>query len=197
MIEKHFKVGEYLEAGDTRQLLKLLAGPPPELAILDLDESRENEMDLISLTRQSAPDFPILGTSEYSDLDRIEAAVTAGVKGFVCKAQSHESFIHAVQLLLQGDRYLSREYLAKTKADLLPPLSYSPHHPLHFLSSREAQVFQLIGIKMTCSQIAEYLGLSPKTIETYRENLKLKLGLTSGTELTRTAMDWVEQGHLQ
>ena len=62
--------------------------------------------------------------------------------------------------------------------------------PIDLLSDRELEVFGLIGQGMGPSQIAEQLHLSVKTIETHREKIKKKLSLSSGSELTRQAMQW-------
>ncbi len=59
------------------------------------------------------------------------------------------------------------------------------------LSDRELEVFEQIGLGETTRQIAEKLNLSPKTVETYRENIKHKLNLDNATELIRNAIQWV------
>ena len=56
------------------------------------------------------------------------------------------------------------------------------------LSDRELEVFELIGSGSTTRQIAERMHLSPKTIETYRDRIKTKLGLANTTELMRHAV---------
>jgi DNA-binding NarL/FixJ family response regulator len=67
--------------------------------------------------------------------------------------------------------------------------------PIETLSNRELEVFEMIGKGLATKQIAARLGLSPKTIETYREHIKQKLSLANSTELTRSAVQWVlEQG---
>ena len=65
--------------------------------------------------------------------------------------------------------------------------------PLEALSDRELEVFQALGNGSSTAQIATQLGLSVKTIETYREHLKRKLGLRSGQELLRYAIEWAVQ----
>ena len=67
--------------------------------------------------------------------------------------------------------------------------------PIETLSNRELEVFEMIGKGLATKQIAARLGLSPKTIETYREHIKQKMKLSNATELTRNAVQWVlEQG---
>jgi DNA-binding NarL/FixJ family response regulator len=68
------------------------------------------------------------------------------------------------------------------------------NNPLQRLSDRELQVFQLLGAGLKTRQIAEELHLSVKTIETYREYIKSKLGLQDAPELIRAATVWVREG---
>jgi DNA-binding NarL/FixJ family response regulator len=64
------------------------------------------------------------------------------------------------------------------------------------LSDREMHIFQLIGSELGTKKIAHALNLSVKTIETHRENIKRKLGLRSGAELTEQATAWVTENLL-
>jgi len=59
------------------------------------------------------------------------------------------------------------------------------------LTEREREVFELIGQGLSSRQIAVKLDVSPKTVETHREHIKEKLELTTSTELTRYAVQWV------
>ncbi len=69
----------------------------------------------------------------------------------------------------------------------LQPSLAAPKLPL---SPRECEVFDLIASGLPTASIARRLGLSPKTVETYRANIKTKLGLSSGTALTEAALLW-------
>jgi DNA-binding NarL/FixJ family response regulator len=62
------------------------------------------------------------------------------------------------------------------------------------LTDRELHVLQLLGIGTSTRKIAGQMHLSIKTVETYREHLKQKLGLSNSTELVHYATHWVEQG---
>jgi DNA-binding NarL/FixJ family response regulator len=61
------------------------------------------------------------------------------------------------------------------------------------LSGRELEVFTLIGGGLTSAQVAERMGITTSTVETYRERLKEKLELTTGAELARAAFLWVQR----
>jgi DNA-binding NarL/FixJ family response regulator len=66
--------------------------------------------------------------------------------------------------------------------------------PVETLSNRELEVFEMIGGGLTTRSIAARLNLSPRTIDTYRERLKIKLALASSAELHYRAMQWTLKG---
>jgi DNA-binding CsgD family transcriptional regulator len=68
---------------------------------------------------------------------------------------------------------------------------------LEGLSNREFQVIRLIGSGQSTREVAESLGISVKTVETYINHLKEKLGIHSGVALTHKAIQWMERGVLQ
>jgi DNA-binding NarL/FixJ family response regulator len=63
------------------------------------------------------------------------------------------------------------------------------------LTDRELHVFGLIGAGLGTSRIAKELGISPKTVETYHEHIKLKLGYTGADALHQGAREWFELIH--
>ena len=65
------------------------------------------------------------------------------------------------------------------------------------LSPRELRILNLIGLGMPNKQIAVELNLSVKTVESHRERIKYKLGLSSGAELNQYARDWMRTRGLQ
>jgi DNA-binding NarL/FixJ family response regulator len=127
------------------------------------------------------------GDSIYADL-----ALAAGASGYVCKHASSDELKAAVQAVLRGEVYVSPDasgHRPDRKAAGSGVLGGGEKR----LSSRELQIFTLIGEGHPTPQIAEELGLAVSTVETYRERLKAKLGLSSGSELTRHAILWTLQ----
>ena len=64
--------------------------------------------------------------------------------------------------------------------------------PVDSLSDRELEVFRLIGEGLRTRDVAERLHLSVKTVESYREHIKIKLHLDNAAKLTRAAVEWVQ-----
>src|SRR5207253_1882854 len=124
-----------------------------------------------------------------------ERALRAGALGYVNKGEPPNVFIAALQRVNSGQIYLSERMTNRMLDQVLTDKAEQIRSPLESLSNRELEVFEMIGKGLATKQIAAKLGLSPKTIETYREHIKQKLNLSNSTELTRNAVQWVlEQG---
>jgi DNA-binding NarL/FixJ family response regulator len=120
-----------------------------------------------------------------------ERVLSVGALGYINKQEAPSNIIRAIQTVLSGKVYVSDEMTARLLGGLAGGKLEAKQSPLQRLSNRELEVFELIGRGMTTGKIAEHLQLSIKTIETHRENIKKKLGLASGPELTRRAMHWL------
>lgn len=103
--------------------------------------------------------------------------------------------LQAVETVLNGGTHLSRALqgqLFQSEKDGVK----APADQLRRLYNRELQVLQLIGRGRTTKEIASELELSPKTVESYRESLKKKLGIPDGLTLVRLATIWEHEGRL-
>ena len=115
----------------------------------------------------------------------------AGASGYLNKQASREKVIEAVRTVLAGERYLSHETTDRLVGQALgggkpPQTSF-----VEGLSDRELEVFKLIGSGLTTGAIAERLHLSTHTIDSHRENIKIKLDLHDAAELAQHAVQWV------
>lgn len=116
--------------------------------------------------------------------------IRAGADGFLSKTASVDDLYAAITSIKNGkpafrvEAYQRVLSLARGERDL-------HQDPIETLSDRELQVFQMLGEGKKTGTIAASLNLSPKTIETYRENIKTKLGLADGTALMHAAVTWV------
>mgnify|MGYP002637407839 CR=1 FL=1 len=179
------------EAASVSEAMEKFAQCTPDLVIVDLSLPDGNGLDLIKRLRAKNTDILILVSSMYSENLYAERCLRAGAKGYINKQEASEQVIFAIRQVLKGEIYISNEM-----TDTLlqrPPNNYldSALSSVEHLSDRELEVFELIGRGVATSEIAEKLHLSIKTIESHRANMKLKLGLTSGSELMISAVHWV------
>ena len=107
------------------------------------------------------------------------------------KDQVADNIVEAIRRVLRGDIYVS-EGVRQRILRGVRGIKDKNKPSVDRLSDRELEVFRLLGEGLGTRQIVEQLNLSIKTIETYRAHIKEKLNLSSGTELVRYAVQWVE-----
>ena len=103
------------------------------------------------------------------------------------KQEATERVVMAIHRVLRGDVYVSAK-IAGACCTASWAGARPSESPLEQLTNRELQTLQMLGKGLSTKQIAAQLNLSVKTVETYRENLKRKLNLDSGSELIRYAI---------
>jgi DNA-binding NarL/FixJ family response regulator len=183
------------EAGSVAEALKIMESCSPHLAVVDISLGAESGIELIQAIRERWPAVKVLVSSMHDETLFAERALRAGALGFVNKGEPPAVFIAALQRVSSGQIYLSERMTNRMLDQVLTDKLEANRSPIETLSNRELEVFEMIGKGMSTKQIAARLGLSPKTIETYREHIKQKLNLANATELTRNAVQWVlEQG---
>jgi len=183
------------EASDKAEGLQKVEELTPDLVVVDISLGDGSGIELIKEIKSRWPNTKMLVSSMHDESLFAERAIRAGALGFVNKGESSETFVEALRKVKDGNIFLS----SRMTDYVLNQFVNSPEEPrksrIDSLSDREIEVFELIGRGMITKQIAAKLELSPKTVETYREHIKMKLNLANGTELTRHAVQWVlEQG---
>lgn len=160
-----------------------------DFVLLDIGLKQGSGLDLIDHIRARREDLPILVLSMHQERFYAERVLRAGAQGYVMKQNDPAEIVPAIRRILDGDLYLS-----PTLADELVRRAVEGGEDRRSLteqlSDREAEVVRFIGEGHSTREIAEELNLSVKTIESYRANVKRKLGLRSGSELARFAYDW-------
>src|ERR1700722_20806911 len=183
------------EAANADEAMRLLEQHKPDLLIVDLSLKESSGLELIKRIKAKHPDAKMLVSSMFEESLYAERVLNAGALGYVHKQEGMERVIEAIRCVLSGRVWLSTamsdRMLRRMTISQAPPTQ----SPVHTLSDRELEVFELIGRGRSTKDIAKQLHLSVKTVETHREKIKAKLGLVSGAELTRAAVQWIlEQG---
>lgn len=182
------------EAGTLDEALRLFQEARPNLVLVDLNLCGQGSgLDLIRDLRNLDAKVPILVWTMQSTTGFAARSLRAGANGFLDKSQAPTEMAIAVRAVMTGDVYLSPDM----RNNLLRGMSgggRSSSLPEEALSNRELEVFTMIGEAKGSQDIARALGVSVKTIETHRANIKHKLDLHSGTELAQRAVLWISQG---
>jgi DNA-binding NarL/FixJ family response regulator len=179
------------QAKDVAEALEMIAKTSPDLVVADLSLSGLSGLDLVKEIKAKHSALPALILSMHDETVQAERALRAGARGFVMKQEATGTIITAIRQVLSGHIYLSDRMSSKLLGKLAGGAGGGTASPIERLSDREFQVFTLIGQGIGPRAIAEKLGLSVKTVEAHRENIKAKLGLGSGNELIRYAMQYL------
>lgn len=178
------------EAGGYAEALAKVESLELDLVILDLTLGDGSGLELLKQVRARRPELKILVCSMHDEVLYAERVLRAGGRGYLSKDEAIDRVVEAVRRVLDGRLYLSpgmtdRLLRAATGGEV------ATGNPLASLSDRELQVFELIGEALSAREIGERLGISPKTVESYRESMKAKLGVDSPRELLRRAIHHV------
>lgn len=180
------------EAETGEEALALALKAKPDLAIVDLSLGTMHGLELVRQLHQALPDMPVLVLSMHDEALFAERAVRAGARGYMTKKGAIDGLIQAVRHVLAGKIYASEAVSQQLLAGLQRGTP-AAEGPIGGLTDREIQVFELIGRGLATAGIADRLGVSVKTIETYRSNIKTKLNLRDAAALVRYATSWIDR----
>jgi two-component system invasion response regulator UvrY len=174
------------EAGSAEEALQLLdSGTKVDVVVLDITLPGQSGIELLKHLRTERPDLQILVLSMHPERSFAVRLMRAGANGYVPKMIVPEELVKAVRAVGAG-----RRYITPIVAELLASDAASDEEgPLHNrLSERELQVFTRIAKGISPAVMANELGLSVKTVSTYRARILEKMGMRSNAEIAAYAV---------
>ena len=169
------------EAVDGVSAFEKLRTAPYQLVLLDLTLPGDGGLVLLRRMHREFPAIPVLIVSMHPVDQFAQRALLAGAAGYVTKGADPRELVRAVRTTLAGARYMPPELEEAARL-----VAHPPKH--HVLSDREYQVLRMIGAGRTVSEISTELGLSVKTVSTYRARILDKLQLRTSAELIHYAV---------
>lgn len=165
------------QAADGEAAWELIETHQPDIAILDLAMPRATGIEVARRVEAAALGTRVVLLTMRDDAATALQAQQAGVTGFVTKDNSFEELALAVRSVAAGGTFVTPAVRAK-----LNGLRRSGQRPVA-LSPREREVVRLIAGGQTSKEIGRALAISPRTVDTYRDRLRDKLGLHTVAEL--------------
>lgn len=187
------------QASTSAQGLEMARRHEPDAAVVDLTLKSGNGLDLVKDLRAFLPRLPILVLSMHEENIYAERALRAGARGYVMKGEDTEKILLAVRRILSGGTWVSESVMSRVLQRAVgggeSPGRFGPREDpvADRLTDRELQVLTMLGRGRGTRAVATDLRLSVKTVETYRANLKEKLGLPDAPALVRFAVEWVHR----
>lgn len=172
--------------------IELITEMKPDLVVLDLGLGDGDGFNVMDEVRKVIDGQNILIVSRHTDPLLAERALHAGAMGFISKEEDPDVFIGAIRAVLDGKKYVGPILADRVARRMMENQEKGRKSGLDNLSTRELQIFRLLGEGKNNKQIASELGVSPKIVDAHRENIKHKLGIGDSISLIRHAVIWVE-----
>jgi len=178
------------EAGSFDEALELAAAKQPAVALVDITLKDRSGLELIRELRQRHPAIRCLVLSMHDEAEYADRALRAGARGYVMKEDADDVIVQAIRHVMKGDVYVSPAMSSR----LIRQLSDDQQDTsgVASLTEREKEVFECLGEGLSTRKIAEKYGLSERTVEVHRSNIKKKLRCDDAAQVLREAVRWVE-----
>jgi DNA-binding NarL/FixJ family response regulator len=168
------------EADNALDALAMIERSSPDLVLMDVGMKGTNGIELTAQLLKLYPRLLVLMLSMYDNPEYVNRAIQAGARGYVLKDAPSGEIIEAIDAINAGRTYLSAAISGRMSRSQVP-------RPV--LSLRESEILAGLARGHASRQIAESLGLSVRTVETHRQNIKRKLGLEGQAELIKYAVE--------
>ena len=178
------------EAETVRDAKAMIRELRPDVVIVDISLRQGDGIELVKDTRSHYPGMKLLVLSMHDEAIYAERMLGAGANGYVMKQAAGDQFLVALRRVLEGGVYVSEAVGNAMIQRFASGGIHASENPIDSLSNRELQVLQMIGQGLSTRQSADTLNLSVKTVESHRQRIKRKLGLTTGAQLVQYAMNW-------
>ena len=173
------------EAGSADEALALVRDADWDLVVLDITLPGRTGIDLLRDLRRERPALPVLMLSIHPEEELGVRAVKAGASGYLNKECASDDLVHAIQLIVTGNKYISRRLSERLIEEIQKDTNKPPHE---LLSDREYEVMALISAGRSMKEVAAALSLAKSTVSTYRVRILDKLNVRSNAEITRYAL---------
>ena len=181
-------------AATVSQALREVPVYQPDLVIIDIALPDGSGIELAKQIKSIFPKQRVLFVSAFDETIYAERALRAGGSGYVMKSEAANTLIEAIDVVLGGEMYVSREIRDRIVERRFRGRSIQDD-PLRDLRDRELEVYRMLGSGLSVNQIADALHISPKTVESHRAGIKSKLGLDTASDVLQQAIAWrIHQG---
>jgi two-component system, NarL family, response regulator NreC len=179
------------EAADGEDAVQRVPELKPDVVLMDITMPGIGGIRAIEQIRRVHPETRVLVLTMHDVPAYLRSVLAAGASGYVVKRAADSELISAIRGVHRGRTVLDPALATRVVQGGLRRRSAAAQAagPASVLSQREREVLELVAQGFTNQQIADRLGLSVKTVETYRSRLVEKLGLRSRADLVRYALD--------
>jgi DNA-binding NarL/FixJ family response regulator len=181
------------EAFDMNSTMQAVEQTSPNVIVMDISLKDVDGLRITKDLRSKGYTMPILILSMHDESIYAQKAIRSGANGYVTKDESSEKLVLGIRSLLEGNMFVSDDIKKDIVASLAEPNKPREAFVIDKLSDRERQIFLLIGKGYSTRKISATLAISPKTIDSHRSRIKLKLDINDGQKLVLAAVAWMNR----
>jgi len=167
------------EAEDGKDLLHKMVIKQPDLLLMDIRMPEIDGINAIEMLRKEYEDLKIIVLSMYDDQQMISKMMEMGANAYLTKTTDPDEIYEAIVTCMNEDFYFNQLVNKAVMGKLLQKKNVHRHYgneiPVRF-NEKELKILQLLGEDKTTDEISKIIFLSPRTIETIRQNMKNKVG---------------------
>ncbi|MFC2008186.1 response regulator [Chloroflexota bacterium] len=188
LLEKQPDMEVIAEAEDGRTTVSLVQELSPNVVVMDVAMPGLNGIEATRQIVNKNPNIKVLALSMYADRRFVVGMLGAGASGYLLKDCAFEELAQAIRTITANQIYLSSTISDMVVRNYVHLAAKSDSSAFSALTTREREVLQLLVEGRSTKEIAHQLGLSPKTIETHRQQIMNKLNIHSVAQLTKYAI---------
>lgn len=164
--------------------------PCPDLVVMDLSMPRMDGISAVKEIKRQLPEMKILILTIHDDDDMVLQCFDAGVSGYCLKDATREELLKSMHVVMSGKIFISPSIAGQVMEGYLESRkTLKKESRWEQLTQREREVLKLVAEGYTSKEIADFLSISPKTVERHRSNIMKKLDLHNASALTSFAID--------
>jgi two-component system, NarL family, response regulator NreC len=195
LIERQPDMSVVAQAANGHEAVRLAREMQPDIAVLDVSMPELGGAEAAEQIRAACPTTRIVALTRHGDQAYVRRLLAAGAAGYVLKKSAADALLNAIRIVSRGETYVEPTLAipllmrGRRGGDRRPPTTSEPA-----LSAREEEVLRAIVWGRSSKEVASQLGLSTKTVESYKATAMEKLGLRSREDLVRygVACGWLE-----
>lgn len=170
------------EANDGKEMMKRISGKCPDILLMDIRMPEIDGAEALKLIRKASNDVRIIVLSMYDDQQMISNMMGIGANAYLPKTSDTEEIYKAIIACMSNQYYYSsivNDALVRSQFEKKNERqNYREAKPVD-LNENEIKVLQLLAADMATEDISKTIFLSPRTVETIRQRLKIKINVKS------------------
>jgi len=176
------------EAEGGNAAIAQLAHTPADVVVMDLSMADGDGLTATrAITREGGSGARVLVLTMHGEESYLEPVLAAGASGYLVKSSADREVVEAVRAVARGETYV-RPAAARAQGAERREERAAERERFEKLTDREREVMQLFAQGYTAPQIGEQLSISPKTVDTYKQRVNDKLGLTTRADYVKMAL---------